>query len=142
MTGLKIIFPMILLCAVTNASGRGLECWLPSLRDGSEVNRLEVTVIDENVFVNETRRENLYQSAQGESKTVLFHQSTDPKITESLRPHNAEPPHSLILMKSNYKNKLEFAADIIIVNWGKGTLKSASSYNDSFNTNWRCTRRD
>ena len=138
----KLFLPALLFLSVASAQGKGLECWLPSLKDGSEITRLAVTVVGTDVSVVETRSEKLYQSAATESKIVLFHQFTDPRVTDSSQPYNVEPPHSLILTKSNYKGKLEFAADIIIVNWGKGTLKSVSSYNDSFAANWRCVRRD
>ena len=142
MHALKLALPLISFLFVTVAFGKGLECWLPSGKDGSEVSRLVVTISGSTVTVHETRSERQYQPALSGARAVLFHQFTDPRIIKSSQPYNVEPPHSIILTKSNYKGEIEFAADIIIVNWGKGTLKSASSYHDSFNTTWRCTRRD
>lgn len=144
MAQLKITRSLALIAAViaiSPVSAKGLQCKLPSLKNGVERERLVIRLSGADVTVLETVSESPTRVASTGARAVLFHQYTDPKQQFSSGPIKVEEPHSVILLKSNYKGT-EFAADLLVVDWGHGKLKSASSYYDRFSTNWRCTRID
>lgn len=138
-------FRLVILCLLALqfnvASARGLECWLPSRVDGKELERLVVQMKGSSLSVTETRPERADKPASKVLRVVLFHQFTDPIVKGSDRTYSAEPPHSLVLLSSFHRD-LEFAADILVIDWGSGKLKSGSPYHESFQIGWRCKRLD
>jgi hypothetical protein len=141
MNKLTVICTALVALTMSAANARTLECYVPSSSFVEGVERVVVKLDGQEISVFETKPERSYQQATKGFRTVLFHQYSDPKVSVGTNLYNAEPAHSLIALQSNYKGT-EFAADIIVVNWGKGTLKSVSSYQDVFNSRWLCTRPD
>lgn len=137
----KFLLLSVLSLQFNAVCAKGLECWLPSRVDGKELERLVVNMTGSNLSVVESRPERAERPASKMSREVLFHQFTDPRVKGRDRTYSAEPPHSLVLLRSADK-ELEFAADILVIDWGRGKLKSGSPYQESFQVGWRCTRLD
>lgn len=73
-------------------------------------------------------------------RRVLFHHYSDP--VDPSKKFNWEPAHSLLVLQSVGKGGVEFAPDLITVNWGKATLRYQSSYHEKAESRWVCVRKD
>ncbi len=133
-----VIFALI-ACIQSPAYSKTLDCWLPSAKDGSEIKRFEITS-KASLTVFETRKARSYRKEFAGVRKVTHSHDSNPK--DSRTDLNWEEPHTIILLESRSSDGLEFAPDILIVDWGKGNLKTLTPYDNAVTTRWTCSRLD
>ncbi len=133
----RLINPLLLIALSFSsvAYGAVLDCQIPKLEKISISMKGKILVVKHHQNATSWRPESEFTERE-----VIFHHYSEPidpktKLTW-------EPPHSLILLKSITKESVEFAPDLLFVNWGKGTLKTISTYEDKAETRWTCLRKD
>lgn len=126
---------VITLSQCSAAYARLLECQISGLET------ISVTMNEKLLSVKQHQKATSWRSDGGlTEREVIFHHYSDPMNLKTKL--SWEPPHSLVLLKSIAKDGVEFAPDLLFVNWGKGTLKTISTYEDKAETRWTCLRKD
>lgn len=123
------------------ASAMALDCRMRSFDDGRELLRLHVSVAGDFVSVLERRPATPRHRATENLREIQFHHYSNPVEIVRGKERRLEQPHSVLVLKK-FRHASEVAPDILVVDWGKGTLKSSSAYGQEFTINWHCTRMD
>lgn len=110
-----------------------LNCVLPSLKDGMVIEKYRINFTAGRLIVKSQRQ----SSFEIEDRKVLFHSLDNPVENINGNKLKWEGKTSLILLESKFKNTI-FTPDVIFVDWDKGTLKTATPYQDSFTNRWQC----
>ena len=118
-----------------------IDCRLRSFDDGSELRRLRVSIEGDFVAVFERTPVTLKRRISEVPREVQFHHYSNPIEVVRRKERRLAQPHSVLVLKK-MRHTTEVGPDILVVDWGKGKLKSSSAYDREFVTNWHCTRHD
>lgn len=103
--------------------------------------RLSIKLVGENVHVTHYEGVSSWRvTAVTTERKVLFHHYSDP--VDLSKKFNLEPAHSLLVLQSMGTGGVEFAPDLITVNWGKSTVRYQSAYHEKAESRWVCLRKD
>jgi hypothetical protein len=124
------------------AMAEKLECYLPSLKDGSVLERMNISRHEGRTVVRHLRAERAYRDGSEQPREVLYaHDSNPVEQYANGKQVQWEPPHSVLLLRSASR-EIEFAPDLLVIDWQANRIKTGSPYQTRFIDRWQCVAVD